>query len=207
MSHQAGPNGHHLSFPQILHLHDGTEATQRPMAVSDGPALRTFYEAVPAGERLMLQEDILAPGAIDRVIADMESGRVTPILAFHEDRVVAHGALARRLHGWTRRVGFVRVIVHPDYRRLGLAGFVLRTMVDLAAQVGLDKVMAEVLADQRRERRLLESLGFRKEALLKDHATDLRGHPHNVVLYSNSVLELWRKMEDMILDAEFEVIP
>jgi len=201
------PAAHHLSFPETFHLRDGTVVTVRPMAVADRDLLPAFWESIPPSERLIAQDDMLASGALDRVVADIEAGRATPILALHDGRVVAEATLARRLHGWTRHIGYVRCVVHPDFRRRGLAAHLIRTLVDLAAQVGLDKVMGQVLVEQRGERKLLEKIGFHKEAILKDHAVDLRGHRHGVVIMSNSVIELWRKMEDMILDAEFEVIP
>ena len=53
----------------------------------------------------------------------------------------------------------------------------------------------------------MEALGFQREAVLKDHVTDLRGRPHDLVIMTNYVAELWRKMEDAILDMEFQIIP
>ncbi len=198
---------HHLSFPQTHYLPDGTVVAIRPMNVADRDLLPVFFEAIPPQDRLALQENVLAPDTVDRWVADMEAGRAHPILAFHGERIVGEATLLRRLHGWTRHVGYMRCIVHPAYRRRGLGTHLIRLIIDVAAQIGLDKVVVEVLVGQRRERRMLEKLGFRKEAILKDHATDMRGNKHGVVLLSNSVIDLWRKMEDMILDAEFEVIP
>jgi hypothetical protein len=40
-----------------------------------------------------------------------------------------------------------------------------------------------------------------------DHVTDLGGRPHDLVIMTNYVTELWRKMEDAILDVEFKVHP
>jgi hypothetical protein len=52
----------------------------------------------------------------------------------------------------------------------------------------------------------MKALGFVREAVLKEHVTDLHGRPHDLVIMTNYVSELWRKMEDLILDTEFEVI-
>jgi RimJ/RimL family protein N-acetyltransferase len=124
-----------------------------------------------------------------------------------DDKVVGQVTLYRRLHGWTRLVGYVLAAVRPDYRGRGIAGYLLRRIVEVAVQMGLDKLVAETLTGQRRERRILESVGFRKEAILRDHATDLRGNKHNIVLLSHNVYDMWRRMEDLILDKEFEVVP
>lgn len=198
---------HHLSFPEPYVARDGSEFSIRPMGVADRDAFRHFFEQLPERDRLYFQEDLSVPGNTERWIGGIETGRASVLLALHGDRVVAQVCVLRRLHGWTRHVGYMQTLVLPEYRGRGIAGVLVRRSVDLAVQMGLDKVIAEVLTDQRRERKILEAHGFKKEAILQDHATDLAGKKHSVVILSNQVYELWRRMEDLILDKEFEVIP
>lgn len=198
---------HHLSFPEPYVARDGSEFSIRPMGVADRDAFRQFFEQLPERDRLYFQEDLSVPGNTERWIGGIETGRASVLLALHGDRIVAQVCVLRRLHGWTRHVGYMQTLVLPDYRGRGIAGVLVRRSVDLAVQMGLDKVIAEVLTEQRRERKILEAHGFKKEAILPDHATDLAGKKHSVVILSNQVYELWRRMEDLILDKEFEVIP
>lgn len=198
---------HHLSFPETFAAPDGTTFVVRPMGVADRDAFKTFFEDLPPRDRLSFQEDLSTPGSTDRFVAGIETGRTLVLLAFIDDRIVAEASLHRRLHGWTRHVGYLQVMVLDAFRSKGIANLLVRRVVEIAVQIGLDKIVAEVLATQRRERKILENHGFRKEAILRDHATDLRGNKHNVILLSNNVYDLWRRMEDMIIDKEFEVIP
>lgn len=198
---------HHLSFPEPFVAPDGTEFSVRPMGVADCDAFRRFFEQLPPQDRLYFQEDLSVPGNTERWVGGIESGRATVLLALHGDRIVAQVSVLRRLHGWTRHVGYMQTLVLPEYRGRGIATILVRRAVELAVQMGLDKVIAEVLTDQRRERKILEAHGFHKEAILQDHATDLSGRKRNVVILSNQVYELWRRMEDLIIDKEFEVIP
>jgi RimJ/RimL family protein N-acetyltransferase len=197
----------HLSFPESFKTPDGAELAVRPMAVSDREPFCKFFVGLPEHDRLFFQEDLSNPVHTERWIAGLESGRAYALVAFDGDKLVAQVSLYRRLHGWTRHVGYMQVAVLPEYRGRGVAGFLVRRIVELAGQIGLDKVIAEVLTGQRRERKILESHGFHKEAILRDHATDASGGKHGVILLSNNVYELWRRMEDMIIDKEFEVIP
>ena len=80
-------------------------------------------------------------------------------------------------------------------------------LIEHAVLKGLDKIVFQAMDTQHGAIKSMEMLGFTKEAVLKDHVTDLRGRPHNLIILTNYVAELWRKMEDTILDAEFKVIP
>ncbi|MBI5486102.1 MAG: GNAT family N-acetyltransferase [Deltaproteobacteria bacterium] len=198
---------HHFSFPETYTSPDGTEFLVRPIAVSDRDAFCSFFGMLPERDRLFFQEDLSNPVQAERWVAGVESGRTFALIAVVDDKIVGQVSLYRRLHGWTRLVGYILVAVRPDFRGRGVAGYLVRRIVELAVQMGLDKVVAETLTGQRRERRILETHGFRKEAILRDHATDMRGNKHNVVLLSHNVYDLWRRQEDMIIDKEFEVIP
>jgi hypothetical protein len=46
--------------------------------------------------------------------------------------------------------------------------------------------------------RAFENLGFRREAVLRDHVQDVGGHKHNLVIMINNVAELWQGMQDLI---------
>jgi RimJ/RimL family protein N-acetyltransferase len=198
---------HHLSFPETYTTPDGTDVVLRPMAVADGEPFSHFFSGLPERDRLFFQEDLSESGHLTRWIAGLEAGRTFALLGFVGERVVAQVSVYRRLHGWTRHVGYLQVAVLPEFRGRGIAGLLVRRAIELAVQIGLDKVVAEVLAFQRRERKILETHGFHKEAILRDHATDLAGVKHNVILLAHNVYEAWRQMEDIIIDKEFEVIP
>ncbi len=106
-------------------------------------------------------------------------------------------------HGWARHVGEIRYCLNPETAPVDLGGQLIHEIVEIAAAQGLDKLTYQVLDDQLRLRALLKNLGFTEEAVLRDHATDLTGKKHDVFIMSNYMAELWRKMEDMIMDHEF----
>lgn len=198
---------HHLSFPETVRLAKGTEVVLRPMTVSDRDRLPAFYRQLPEKERMLLQEDPFASVTGDRWVTNLESGRLTALLAFRGDELVGVAALHRRLFGWTRHVAYMQVFIAPSARRIGLATILIRRAVEVVAQMGLDKVIAEITDAMRAERAILEHVGFKQEAVLKRHALDHRNKHHDILVFSNHVADLWRIMEDLILDREFEVVP
>ncbi len=46
----------------------------------------------------------------------------------------------------------------------------------------------------------LNKIGFIKEATLKKHVVDISGKKHNLIIMSNDVSHLWRKMDDLLMD-------
>jgi RimJ/RimL family protein N-acetyltransferase len=199
---------HGVRFPEKFVGKDGRVYT---LDLLDAPLARrlpAFFARFSDNDRLFLQEDPTRPETPGRWAGNVESGRLTAVVARDPDGgVVAVCALHRRLWGWTRHIGYMQIFVLPEFSGQGLATVLIRRITDIAAQTGLDKVVTEILVRQRRERKILKHVGFRREALLHAHACDLEGKRLDILLMSNHVYELWRSLEDLILDQEFEVVP
>ena len=73
--------------------------------------------------------------------------------------------------------------MEPGYREVGLGGRLIRELLDVAAQLGLHKVVFELVADQEEPAILAAgSAGFREAAVLKEHARDMWGNYQDLVL-------------------------
>ncbi len=66
------------------------------------------------------------------------------------------------------------IAVHPDYRRRGIARFVLETMFQKAKELGSTKMTLEVRVSNAGAIRLYKSLGFVDRGLRKGYYTDTR---------------------------------
>jgi hypothetical protein len=60
----------------------------------------------------------------------------------------------------------------------------VQEFVELAVPLKIAILQAEILDVQREARRLFEDLGFRGVATLPQHAIDLAGRVHDVLIYS-----------------------
>ena len=150
------------SFPACVTLRDGTEVTLTPLQPADSGALWEFYRDLPEEDRLVLRDEA----------------------------VVGEASLYRTLHGWTRHVGELRINVGPGFRRKGLASALAAAQVQLATDLGIEKIIVQVVDNQLAARRTFERLGFHKEAVLPHHVMDINGVKRDLLLRYKSTEEL-----------------
>ncbi len=209
MNLRIDPNTTGAGYPKELQLKDSRQAIFRPIDESDEERLLQFYRDLPPETRLRLRQDNTNRKVLRRFLEEIPLGRMALLGAFdtEQERIVAEGSLRIMHHGWARHVGEVRYCLDPDWAPSGLGGLIVLELVEIAATQSLDKLVYYVLDDQVRLKAMLKNMGFVEEAALRDHATDLAGKKHDVYIMSNYMAELWRKMEDMILDHEFPPYP
>jgi ribosomal protein S18 acetylase RimI-like enzyme len=154
----------------------------RPIEPGDEPALTRFFERIPEGDRTFLKEDIDDPNV---VAAWAEPGPARTIAV--EDGEVVGSVAVVPLHGWSSHVGEVRLVVDPDHRGKGLGRQLARHAVLDAVELGLAKLVVEVMSDQEALVGMFRALGFEPEALLTDHVRDRSGEVHDLLVLANDV--------------------
>ena len=156
----------------------------RPIEAGDSPALSSFFERIPESDRTFLKEDVGDP----RVLAEWVQPDTGRTIAVEDGQVV--GALAVvPLVGWSSHVGEVRLVVDPDHRGRGIGRRLAHQAVLDAVDMGLGKLVVEVLADQAPLIAMFRGLGFEPEALLTDHVRDRSGQTRDLIVLANSVDE------------------
>jgi GNAT superfamily N-acetyltransferase len=159
----------------------------RPMNASDEDALVSFYRRIPVEERQYFREDVTRLEVIQGWLRNLDYGRILPLLVFQGDRIVADASLHRDQGGWSRHLGKVRVTLDPDFRRQGLARFLIQEFIDLAKSLGVAVLQAEILDVQKQAALLFEDMEFQSVATLSQHAIDLSGRVHDLRIYSMAV--------------------
>jgi ribosomal protein S18 acetylase RimI-like enzyme len=161
----------------------------RPIEAGDSPALSRFFERIPESDRTFLKEDVGDP----RVLADWVQPDTGRTIAVDGDEVV--GALAVvPLVGWSSHVGEVRLVVDPAHRGHGIGRRLARQAVLDAVDMGLGKLVVEVISDQGPLIAMFRGLGFEPEALLTDHVRDRSGQMRDLIVLANSVDEQFAAM-------------
>ena len=156
----------------------------RPIEAGDSPALSSFFERIPESDRTFLKEDVGDP----RVLADWVQPDTGRTIAVDDGQVV--GALAVvPLVGWSSHVGEVRLVVDPDHRGRGIGRRLAHQAVLDAVDMGLGKLVVEVISDQAPLIAMFRGLGFEPEALLTDHVRDRSGQTRDLIVLANSVDE------------------
>jgi ribosomal protein S18 acetylase RimI-like enzyme len=154
----------------------------RPIEPADEPALRRFFAEIPDADRTFLKEDIDDP----EVIAAWARPGTARVIAVDDGEVLGSVAVVP-LHGWSSHVGEVRLVVDPEHRGRGIGRGLARRAVVEAMDLGLAKLVVEVISDQTALIGMFRTLGFEPEALLLDHVRDRAGEVRDLLLLSNEV--------------------
>jgi ribosomal protein S18 acetylase RimI-like enzyme len=161
----------------------------RELDATDRDAIERFVERVPEGDRTFFKEDVEAPEVIE---AWARPGPARA-LAVEDGEVVGYVAVVP-LHGWSSHVGEVRIVVDPDERGHGIGRTLARRAVLDAVDLGLAKLVVEVIADQEALIAMFRNLGFEPEALLTDHVRDRSGELRDLMVLANTVEEQFAAM-------------
>lgn len=159
----------------------------RRFEAKDQAAMLAFAETLPEHDLLFLGRDLKHPRVIAAWVDAVGEGWIDSLIAEEDGQVVGTAALVRDPLGWSAHVGEVRLLVSPARRGAGLGRDLLEGIYSIAIERGIAKLTAQMTPDQIGSVMLFESLGFRAEALLKDHVRDRAGNPHDVAILSHDV--------------------
>jgi RimJ/RimL family protein N-acetyltransferase len=174
---------------------DAGEIEIRLMSRSDEAAVLAFAQGLPTHDLLFLPRNISQPKVLSAWISEIERGAILSILAVKEERVVGCGTLVRDPHSWSPHVGEIRMVVSSEVRGQGVGRALSQETFALALGAGLQKLTVQMTVDQRAAITLFESLGFRAEALLRDHVRDIDGKTHDIVVLGHNIAQVQAQLE------------
>lgn len=168
------------------------DVTLRYMVADDEDAMLTFARSLPEHDLLFLRRDITQESEVRDWVHDIESGLSTTILATLDDQIVGYGTIHRNDLRWSSHVAELRVMVSESMRGHGLGRFLTQEAFAVALADGIEKMMAQMTLDQKGAIATFEGLGFRPEALLRDHVKDRDGNLHDLLVLSHDVASFQR---------------
>lgn len=169
-------------FPTTIKTRGGFSCAARPLAASDEKSLHAFFQAVPEQERMFIKHRVTDPEVIQDWCRHIDLGRNFPLLAIEHGEIIAVATLHQQLGGWKRHIGRVSVLVLPEYRGRGLAFALVREVLSVARDFGLEKVEAEFIAQQTQALKVFGLLGFRTLLQLPEYVKDMQAIAHDYVL-------------------------
>lgn len=165
----------------------GVEVTFRLMEPSDRDTLLGFARALPDHDLLFLRTDVTDPKVVEEWIENLKKGRTITVMAESGSDLLGYASLHHNEVLWTRHVGEIRVLLKPELRGFGLGKALANEVFAIAKDLGLQKVMVQMTTDQRGARGMVESLGFRPEALLADFVMGRDGRTYDLLIMSYDV--------------------
>lgn len=167
----------------------GVRVHLRPMAAADKDAILDFARSLPAQDLLFLQRDIRLDKVVSAWIEQTgEGGSISSLVAVDDDgHLRGCSALVRDRLSWSSHVADIRILVGVDSRSMGLGRLLAMHCVDQALAEDVEKLTVQMTPDQEGALRMFEELGFRPEALLRDHVRDAEGTTHDIVIMALSL--------------------
>jgi L-amino acid N-acyltransferase YncA len=169
-------------FPKTIVLKDGTRVVLKGLTHNDRDALHQFFSRIPEEDRKFLKHDVSRKEVVEAWLKDINYSRVFPLLAEVDGKIVADGTLHRRTSGWLKHVGEVRIVVDPAFRRKGLGSHLLEELILLAADAGLEKLVAELVAEEKAAIRAFQRYNFEQVATLPGLVKDQTGRTQDLVV-------------------------
>ncbi|KQW18615.1 acetyltransferase [Afipia sp. Root123D2] len=167
----------------------------RHMTPADEAAVLAFARKLPVHDLLFLPRNISEPKVLAAWIKETERGSIISLLAVKDGVVVGCGTVVRDALSWSPHVGEIRMVVSTDVRGQGVGRALSHETFALALGAGLEKIVAQMTVDQTGAIALFESLGFKAEALLREHVRDLDGRKHDIVVLGHNVAQVRAQLE------------
>jgi N-acetylglutamate synthase-like GNAT family acetyltransferase len=182
------------SYPRRVAT-DAGEIEFRLMSPADEAAVLAFAQKLPVHDLLFLPRDISEPKVLTAWIKEIERGAITSLLALKAGTVVGCGTLVRDPLSWSPHVGEIRSVISSDVRGQGVGRALSQETFALALGAGLEKLLVQMTVDQAGAIAIFEGLGFKAEALLRDHVKDKAGKSHDIVVLGHNVAQVRSQLE------------
>ena len=169
-------------FPKVAALQDGTKANLRPLHRDDEKEFHALFLGITEHERMFIKHRVTDIETIRDWCRNLDYGRNLPLVGLVNGKIAGVATLHQQLGGWKRHVGRVSVLVHPQSRSRGLARALIGEIIEIARQVGLEKVEAEFIGEQAAAIKMFALLGFSNLVRLEDYVKDMQALSHDYVL-------------------------
>ena len=187
-------SGERRTYPREVRLKDD-RITLRYMTPADRDNVLAFAQGLPVHDLLFLRRDITRPEVVNLWLEDIKRERITTVLAEREGELLGYAMVDRGDVSWSPHVAELRVMVAASMRRRGLGRLLTMEAFLLALELGVEKMVAQMTTDQDGAIAVFESMGFRTEALLRDHVKDREGRKLDLLIMAHDVARFLAQME------------
>lgn len=168
-------------YRQIVMLSDGTRVLLRPLVKEDKPGLIALFDHVSEDDLKLMRNDVRNKEMIGAWAEQVDYSKVVPLVAVVNDRIVGDATLHFRW-GPGRHLADVRIFLSKEFRRRGLGIALLRGIIDVGKKMGLQQLVAEIVADQVKVINAFKELGFEQRAVYPDYFMMPDGETHDVAV-------------------------
>jgi L-amino acid N-acyltransferase YncA len=179
------------SYPYDVTLSDGRQVRLRLMTPgSDVYRLHAFATSLPKDDLQFLRVDITRLVVVIHWAQNVKAGLTVTVLAEDNGEVVGYASVHNDQVSWQRHLGELRIQVGKAYRGCGLGGLLGKEIFAISSDLGIEKIVAQMTADQREAIALVERHGFKQEAVLHDFVIGRDGRKNDLVVMTRNVAKV-----------------
>jgi RimJ/RimL family protein N-acetyltransferase len=165
------------------------------LAPSEGAEVARFVQKLPTHDLLFVRRNLSHPKVVSAWLDAVAEGSITSLAARCNGELVGCTAIVTDPRSWSRHVAELRVMASPAWRGRGLGRLLIQECFALALGLGLEKLLVQMTVDQRSAIAVFEELGFRAEAVLRDHVKDRDGSTFDLAILSHHIAEVQARFE------------
>ena len=188
---QSEPRQVHRAYPRTVTLSDGRQVQLRLMMPgTDVYRLHAFACSLPKDDLQFLRVDITRLMVVIHWAHNIKAGLTVTVLAEDDGAVIGYASVHNDQVSWQRHLGELRIQVGPAYRGCGLGGLLGKEIFVIALDLGIERIVAQMTANQRQAIALVERHGFEHEAVLHDFVIGRDGRKNDLVVMTCKVADV-----------------
>lgn len=169
-----------VHYRQVKILPDGRRICLRPLTEGDADDLADLFARATPEDLERFRSDPTDRHVVAGWVADLDLRKVFPLVAVAEEHIIGDATIHFGAK-FQRHLGWMRIFLDGESRRLGIGTMMIRALMDIARQVGLHQFHALVPTDQPQVIKAFEHLGFKNEFVHRDYAILQDGSTLDVV--------------------------
>lgn len=173
-------------YPKIVFC-NGQEIELSRLESIDVDEAKAFADQLPVHDLLFLSRDIREPKVLSAWNDSIANGDLVSVAARMQGEIVGTTAVVLDKNSWSAHVGELRILISPGVRDIGLGRILIQESFLIGLDLGLEKLTVKMTLDQEKAITVFEDMGFRTEALLRDHVKDSSGEKHDLIMLSHDV--------------------
>ena len=162
--------------------------------------LQAFFKSLDESDLLFLPADVRRPDRLAQWLELNDRGVMKTLLLLDSDQIVGCVAIERALFGWSTHVGEIRVLVGANTRGCGLGQLLVNQACLVAAEDGVEKLVAHMTLAQGAAKTLFQHSGFKSEAVLTEHVKDSSDNDHDLLIMSRNLVAAYARQSAFGLD-------
>jgi L-amino acid N-acyltransferase YncA len=156
-------------YRQVKALPDGQRVLVRPLGKDDTECLADMFARANLEDTRAFRSGPVTHEVVERWVRNLNLRKVFPMVVVANQRIVADATLHFG-ENYQRHIAWVRLFLDSEFRQRGIGMLLIRSMVDIARNLGLHQLIALVPTEYPNVIRGYEDMGFKNEFTHRNYA-------------------------------------